>query len=74
MQGRLTFYHNPLGHRPLDEVGANFSTVLISFKAGDNRKPEFLAVKPVGKIPAIVLTDGTVITETPAIIAWLADA
>jgi len=79
MPGRLTFYHNPRSRAAmvrwmLEEVGAEHEIVPIDFEAGDNRRPDFLTINPMGKIPALVLDDGTVITETPAIIAWLADA
>ena len=74
MPGRLTFYHNPRSRAAmvrwmLEEVGAEHDIVPIDFEAGDNRRPDFLTVNPMGKIPALVLDDGTVITETPAIIA-----
>jgi glutathione S-transferase len=75
---RIIFFHNPqsraaMVHWMLEEVGADYDTRLISFDKGDNKKPEFLKLNPMGKIPTIVV-DGTAITETPAIIAWLADA
>jgi glutathione S-transferase len=75
---RIIFFHNPqsraaMVHWMLEEVGADYETRLISFDKGDNKKPEFLKLNPMGKIPTIVV-DGTAITETPAIIAWLADA
>jgi len=79
MPGKLTFFHNPRSRAEivrwmLEEVGADYDLKPIDFQAGDNRKPEFLEINPMGKIPTIVLEDGTVITEAPAIIAWLADA
>lgn len=75
---RIIFFHNPrsraaMAHWMLEECGAEFEIRHIDFEKGDNRKPEFLAINPMGKIPAIIV-DGTTITETPAIIAWLADA
>lgn len=78
MTAKLDFYHNPQSRSStvrwmLEEVGADYQMHPISFEAGDNRKPEFLAINPMGKIPTLV-ADGTVITETPAIVAWLADA
>jgi glutathione S-transferase len=45
---------------------------LLRFDKGENKKPAFLAMNPMGKIPTIVHR-GTVITETGAIIAYLAD-
>jgi glutathione S-transferase len=76
--GKIAFYHNPqsraaMAHWMLEEVGADYEIRPIDFQKGDNRTPEFLAINPMGKIPTIVV-DGVVITEAPAIIAWLADA
>lgn len=78
MAQTLTFYHNPqsraaMAHWMLEEVGADYDIELISFEKGENKTPEFLAVNPMGKLPTLVAGD-TVITEAPAIIAWLADA
>ena len=38
---------------------------------GDNRKPEYLAINPHGKVPALQFDDGDVLTEAAAILAWL---
>lgn len=78
MSRSIVFYHNPqsravMVHWMLEEVGATYDTRLISFDQGEHKSPEFLAINPMGKLPTIVV-DGTSITETPAIIAWLADA
>jgi len=78
MPKQLDFYYNPrsrasIAHWMLEEVGADYRIHLIDFAKGDNRTSEFLAINPMGKIPTLVV-DGTVITEAPAIIAWLADA
>jgi len=75
---KIVFYHNPrsraaMAHWMLEEVGADYEIRHIDFQKGDQKTPEFLALNPMGKIPMIV-ADGTVITEAPAIIAWLADA
>lgn len=79
MPGKLKLFHNPQSRAVivrwmLEEVGADYEIQPIDFSAGDNRKPEFLAINPMGKIPTLQLEDGTVIIEAPAIIAWLADA
>ena len=78
MSDELVFYHNPhsraqMAHWMLEEIGVPYRTVLIDFRNGENRKPEFLAINPMGKLPTIV-HNGTVVTETAAIIAYLADA
>lgn len=73
----LTLYHNPQSrsttvHFMLHELGVPFEIVPIDLKAGEHKKPDFLKINPMGKIP--VLKDGdTIITETPAILVYLAD-
>lgn len=78
MTEKIVFYHNPqsraaIVHWMLEEVGCDYDVRHIDFQKGDNRTPEFLSLNPMGKIPTLVV-GGTVITEAPAIIAWLADA
>jgi len=55
----------------LEEVGQPFETRLIAFMAGDHRSPDFLAINPAGKVPALV-TDEGVITQNTAILWYLA--
>ncbi|HXC11165.1 MAG TPA: glutathione S-transferase family protein [Steroidobacteraceae bacterium] len=78
MSDEIVFYHNPqsrgrMVHWMLEETGAPYRFELLSFEKRENKKPEFLAVNPMGKLPAIV-HHGTVITECGAIITYLADA
>lgn len=78
MSGEIVFYHNPrsraqMVHWMLHEVGAPFRLVHIDLEKGEHKTPEFLAINPMGKLPTLV-HDGTVITETAAIITYLADA
>jgi glutathione S-transferase len=78
MADRLVFYHNPMSrgrivHWMLEEVGEPYETKIIDLKKREQKAPAFLAVNPMGKIPAIVHGD-TVVTETAAICAYLADA
>ena len=56
----------------LEEIGAPFETRLIAFMAGEHRKPEFLAVNPSGKVPALLTAEG-VIVQNGAILNYLAD-
>lgn len=58
-------------HIALEEAGAKYETVKLNFAQGDQRKPEYLKVNPKGRVPALV-TDRGVLTETPAILAWIA--
>ena len=79
MPQKIAFYHNPqsraaIVHWMLEEVGADYEIHHINLLKGDHKTPEFLSLNPMGKIPTIVVYGGTVITEAPAIIAWLADA
>ena len=55
----------------LEEAGAGYEKVRVNFKTDDQKKPEFLAVNPKGRVPALV-TDQGVLTETPAILAFTA--
>ena len=48
-----------------------YETTRLDFSTDDQRKPEFLAINPHGRVPALVTDDG-VITETPAILAFVA--
>lgn len=73
----LKHYYHPMSRAVtsdwmLKELDAPHEQILIDFPAGENKKPEYLAINPMGKIPAIV--DGNmVVTETAAICAYLAD-
>ncbi|MGO1767681.1 glutathione S-transferase [Advenella sp. S44] len=73
---RLTFYSNPQSraaviHWMLEELGEPYETVYLNYQ-GDMKTPEYLAINPMGKVPAIV-HDGHVVTEGAAICAFLAD-
>lgn len=54
----------------LEEAGADYELAVMSTKAGDQRTPEYLAVNPKGRVPALV-TDLGVLTETPAILSYI---
>jgi glutathione S-transferase len=56
----------------LEEVGEPYDIHLLKLKDGDNQKPDYLAVNPQGKVPALK-HKGVVITEVAAICAYLAD-
>lgn len=57
----------------LEELGAPYDLVTLDLKAGDQLKPDYLAVNPMGKVPAI-RHRGALVTETAAIFIYLADA
>jgi len=72
----MTLYHAPgscalATHIVLEETAAPYRAVRLDLRAGDQRKPDYLAVNPKGRVPALV-TDQGVLTETPAILAYLA--
>jgi glutathione S-transferase len=76
MSDDLVFYTNPMSRGRivrwmLEEVGQPYRTELMDF--GLLKSPEFLAINPMGKVPAIKHGD-TVVTECAAICAYLADA
>jgi glutathione S-transferase len=56
----------------LEEVGEPYDIDLLKLAAGDQHKPEYLAVNPQGKVPAL-RHKGVAITEVAAICAYLAD-
>lgn len=56
----------------LEEVGQPYDIKLIRLSAGDNLKPDYLAVNPMGKVPSLQHGDA-VITEGAAICTYLAD-
>jgi glutathione S-transferase len=57
----------------LEEAGADYELVVMSTKDGDQRTPDYLALNPKGRVPALV-TDRGVLTETPAILAYIAQS
>jgi glutathione S-transferase len=74
---KLLLYHaapsrSSIVHWMLEEVGEPYDIQLVSFKKGENLKPDYLAVNPMGKVPALRHGDA-VISEAAAICAYLAD-
>ncbi len=73
----LTLYTNPqsrgqIARWMLEEVGETYITIALDY--GTTMKtPEYLAINPMGKVPAIV-HDGKIVTEVAAICAYLADS
>jgi glutathione S-transferase len=58
-------------HIALEEAGAAFETRWVDFGAAEQTKPEYLKINPKGRVPALVAEHG-VLTETPAILAYIA--
>ncbi|MES2173431.1 MAG: glutathione S-transferase [Pseudomonadota bacterium] len=77
MTQELIFYTNPMSRGQiarwmLEEVGAPYQTVVLDY-AASMKAPDYLAINPMGKVPAIV-HGGRTVTECAAICAYLADA
>ena len=71
----LTFYTNPMSRGRiarwmLEEVGQPYETVVLDYYTS-MKAPDYLALNPMGKVPAVV-HDGRVVTEVAAICAYLA--
>ncbi len=77
MSDTITFYTNPMSRGQivrwmLEEVGAPYEAINLHYEK-DMKSPDYLAINPMGKVPAIVHR-GKVVTEAAAICAYLADA
>ena len=77
MTSDLVFYTNPMSRGRivrwmLEEIGAPYRTEVLEYGT-TMKSAEYLAINPMGKVPAIRHGD-TVVTEAAAICAWLADA
>ena len=74
---KLTLYHaapsrSSIVRWMLEELGEPYDIHLLSLREGDQSKPDYLAVNPMGKVPALKHGD-VVITEAAAICTYLAD-
>ena len=72
----LTLYYSPgscslATHIALIDAGADFEARRVDFAEIEQRKPSYLAINPKGRVPALVTEDGT-LTETPALLAYVA--
>ena len=73
---KLQFYTNPMSRGQivrwmLEEAGVPYETHILDYESS-MKAPDYLAINPMGKVPAVV-HDGAVVTECAAICAWLAD-
>lgn len=55
----------------LEEAQTPYTLVRVDFASQQQRSPEYLAVNPKGRVPALVTEHGT-LTETPALLAYVA--
>ena len=72
----LKLYYAPgtcalASHIALEEAGATYETVRLSFKNEDQKKPDYLKINPKARVPSLV-TDRGILTETPAILIYIA--
>jgi glutathione S-transferase len=56
----------------LEEAGISYEPVKISFADGEQTKPDYLALNPKGRVPALVTADHGVLTETGALLDYIA--
>ena len=74
----LKLYYAPgtcalASHIALEEAGADYTTERLDFKSNQQTSPEYLKVNPKGRVPALV-SDHGVLTETPALLAYIAQS
>jgi len=58
-------------HVALEWAGADYELELL--ERGEHKSDRYLEINPMGKVPALVLDDGRVLTEASAILNWIAD-
>lgn len=73
----LKFYYSPMSsatriHWALEELGVPYEKIKVDLAAGEQKKPEYLALNPNGKVP-LVVDDGMVIFESLAILLYLGE-
>jgi len=76
-ENRPTLFHSPNTRSTgalllLEELRAPYELRVLNMKAGEQRQPAYLAINPMGKVPA-VLHNGALITEQVAVYIYLAD-
>lgn len=57
----------------LEESGLPYEAIPVDTRKGEQHRPEFLAINPNAKVPAIVDTDGTRVFDSSAILLYLAE-
>jgi glutathione S-transferase len=74
---KIILFHSPNSRSGgtltlLEELGAPYELRVLNMQAGEQREPAFLAVNPMGKVPAILHGD-VLVTEQVAIYLYLGD-
>jgi len=77
MDRHVDFYHAPQSRSGgtlilMEELGASYDLHVLNLKRNEQREPAYLAINPMGKVPAIVHGDALV-AEQPAIFIYMAD-
>jgi glutathione S-transferase len=77
MDRHVTLFHSPRTRSStvralLEELGASYDLHVLDMKKNEQHEPAYLAINPMGKVPAIRHGD-TIVTEQPAIVLYLAD-
>jgi len=72
----MKLYYSPgscalASHIALLDAGAPHEAVRVSFQAEEQKKPDYLKINPKARVPSLV-TDKGILTETPAILAYIA--
>ena len=57
----------------LEEIGLPYEKAVIDFSAREHRAPAYLAINPFGRVPAMQLPDGSIMTESAAMVLYLVD-
>jgi glutathione S-transferase len=74
---KVTLFHAPNTRSTgvfilMEELGVPYELELLNMKAGEQRAAKYLAINPMGKVPA-VLHNGALVTEQPAVYIYVAD-
>jgi glutathione S-transferase len=74
----MKFYYSPgscalASHIALLDAGAPHEAIRVSFQAEEQKKPDYLKINPKARVPSLV-TDKGILTETPAILAYIAQS
>jgi glutathione S-transferase len=72
----LTLYYSPgacsmAAHIVLEESGEPYNAKRVDFSRSEQRSEEYLKINPLGRVPALLLDDGTPVAENTAILPYL---
>ena len=74
----FTFFYSPgtcalASHIALEDAGASYELKRLDFRKSEQQSPDYLAINPKGRVPTLRTPRG-VLTETPAILAFVAQS